>query len=191
MKYCSSVLVVLLGASPVLAAAAEGEGGANPFTGTVYQAIAAAATFLIVYAVLKAKAWGPILKGLQDRENRIKSDLEQAEAASKEASAKLAQYEKRLAEANEEARKVIEQGKADAQRIAQSLRDQAQQEITQMRERAQDQIQAAREQALADIYEQAAVLATEVAGRILQREINADDQRQLVERSLSELSKRN
>ncbi len=190
MKYLASVGTILLSAAPVLAAAAE-EGGANPFAGTIYQAIAAALIFLIVFAVLKVKAWGPILKGLQERENRIRKDLQEAEAASKQAKAMLADYEQRLAAANEEARKVIEQGKADAQRLAQSLRDQAQAEITQMRERAQAEIRAAREQALTEIYEKTAVLATQVAGRILQREINPDDQRELVERSLMELSRNN
>jgi F-type H+-transporting ATPase subunit b len=147
--------------------------------------------FIVVFLVLKAKAWGPILKGLQDRENRIKEDLEQAEGASKSAKATLAQYEQRLAAANDEARKIIEQGKVDAQKLAVSLREQAQGEITIMRQRAQDQIKAAHEQAISDIYEQTAVLATQVAGRILQREINPEDQRALVERSLSELGNRN
>jgi len=185
MRILLVMALMLLGATPLLGA----EGDANPFAGTIFQAVAAAITFLTVYFVLKAKAWGPILKGLQDRENRIKDDLEQAEAASRNARQTLAEYEQKLVGAQDEARKIIEQGKVDAQKLAASLREQTQAEITLMRQRAQDQIHAAREQALSEIYEQTAVIATQVASRILQREINPEDQRELVERSLTELNR--
>jgi len=64
---------------------------------------------------------------------------------------------------------------------------QTQTELTQMKERAQAEIRSATEQAVSELYEQTAALATQVAGKILQREISADDQRELVQRSLAEL----
>jgi F-type H+-transporting ATPase subunit b len=163
------------------------EGGANPFEGSLYQAGAAAFVFLTLLYVLKAKAWGPILQGLQDRENKIKGDLDQAEAAAREATEKLDQYNTQLAQAQAESARVIEQARNDAQRLASQLKDQAQTDIIAMRDRAQGEIAAAKEQAISDIYDQTATLATQVAGRILQREINVADQQQLVDESLAQL----
>lgn len=175
---------LLLSVSPVLAA-----GDANPFAGAIYQAVAAVTVFLVVFLVLKFKAWGPILKGLQDRENRIKDDLDQAERAAKDAATTLSQYKKQLADAGAESAKILEQSKADAQRLAAQIKEQTQTEITAMKKRAQSDIDAARQQAMTDIYTQTAALATDVAGRILQREINAKDQQALVEQSLAEFAK--
>ena len=57
-----------------------------------------------------------------------------------------------------------------------------------MRQRAQADILAAKTAAVNDIYAQTAQLATQVAGRILRREINVQDQQALVEQSLRELT---
>jgi len=188
----ASVLSLLMTVAAMAAEEVHGaaeEGASNVFAGTVAQSIAAAIVFLILVALLYKTAWGPILKGLQDRENRIKEDLEGAERAAKEATAKLEQYNRQLAEANVAAAKVIDESKADAQRLAGQIKDQAQQEITALKTRAEGDIQAAREQALADIYAQTAMLATAVAGRILQREIRAEDQAELVEQALDEFAR--
>jgi F-type H+-transporting ATPase subunit b len=176
---------------PTLAAeAAHGGETSSVFAGTIAQSIAAAIVFLVLVALLYKKAWGPILRGLQDREQRIKEDLERADRSSHEADRKLAEYKKQLADAQVEAQKVIEQARKDADRIAAQLKDDAQTQITAMRDRAGRDITAAKEQAIADLYAQAGTLATHVAGRILQREIRPEDQQQLINESLSQFKSR-
>ena len=49
-------------------------------------------------------------------------------------------------------------------------------------------IDAARDQAVAELHSHAAVLATSVAEKILRRNLNPDDQRDLVDRSLAEIA---
>ncbi|HEX7009627.1 MAG TPA: F0F1 ATP synthase subunit B [Phycisphaeraceae bacterium] len=145
--------------------------------------------FLIVLGILGKFVWPVILKGLQDRENKIRSDLEQAQHAAAQAQATLEQYKEQLAQARKEAQQIVEQSRADAQKVAADLRDQAQREIAQAHQRAQAQIRNAKEQAIAELYAQAATLATQVAGRILQRELRPQDQQALVEQSISELAR--
>ena len=176
--------LTLLLASPAMAA-----GDGNPFAGKIYQAIAAAVVFLSLFFILKLKAWGPILKGLQDREEKISNDLSDAERSAKMAQDTLKEYQAKLADAQEEARKAIEQARADATKLASQLKEQTQEEIASIRDRAEKDIAAAKEQAVADLHAQAAELATAVAGRILRREISAADQKQLVDESLAELTK--
>ena len=162
---------------------------ASPFAGTPYQAIAAIIVFLVVLLLLKKLAWGPILTGLQDRENKIKGDLQAAEKAALDAKATLEDYRRQLANAADEGRKLIEQAKNDAQRVATTQREQAAAEIAVAKQRAEADIRAAKEQALAEVYEQSAILATNVAGKILRREITSTDQQALVRESLAEMNK--
>lgn len=180
-----ATLACVVTASPVFAAG----GDSNPFVGTIYQSIAAVVVFLSLYLVLKTKAWGPILKGLQDREEKISTDLANAERSAKMAQDTLQEYQTKLNEAQDEARRVIEQARTDAQRVAAQLKDQTKNEIDAMRERAERDIAAAKEQAVADLHDMTAELSTAIAGRILQREINAEDQKALVDQSLQELTR--
>ena len=157
------------------------------FAGTIAQSIAAVIVFLVLLGVLYKKAWGPILTGLQDRENKIKSDLESAEKQAVEAAQTLDAYRTQLKEAQAEAAGLIEQARKDAEQVAAKLRSDTEADIKSIKDRATSDIASAKEQAVKDIYAQAAQLSTTIAGRILQREINADDQQQLVQASLNEL----
>lgn len=163
------------------------EGPANPFAGSLYQSIAAILVFLILLAILRWKAWGPILKGLQDRENKIKHDLAEAERAAKEATRALADYHAKIATAQAEARAIIEKSKQDAERVAAQVQEDTRQELAQQKTRALAEIQYAKEQAVSDLYAQAAEIGTHVASRILKREIRPQDQQQLVQESLQQL----
>jgi len=180
---CCGLLAGLLTPLPALAA-----GGANPFAGTIYQAIATAVVFLVVLVVLKKTAWGKILQGLQDRENRIRQDLTDAEKAAAQADQTLKQYQAKLAEAQAEGGRIIDQSRADAERVAQQIREEAESQITQMRQRATNDIASAKEQAIQDLYSEMASLSTAVASRILNREVKVEDQQQLIETSLDELA---
>jgi F-type H+-transporting ATPase subunit b len=178
-------------AEPVEHAAGAAAEHAAPglFEGTLYQSVSAIIVFLIVLTILKKTAWGPMLAALKDREDKIREDLAAAEKAANDARATLEDYRKQLATAGEEGRKLIEQARNDAQRVANQLREQTASEITILKQRAEADIRAAKETALAEVYEQTANLATSVAGKILRRQITADDQQALVRESLAELNK--
>src|SRR5437660_1547900 len=80
----------------------------------------------------------------------------------------------------------VERAAAEGERIAAQIRTRAQQEAEETRERALKDIETARKQAISDLYDQAATLATSVAEKILRRNLNPDDQRDLVSRSLEQ-----
>jgi len=143
--------------------------------------------FGVLLAVLGKYAWGPIATGLKAREDKIRNDIADAEAARKRAAETLEQYNKQLATAEQQVRDILTRAAADAEKIATNVKMQAQQEAEEIKERATKDIDAARKQALADIYAQAAELSTNIAAKILRRNLNADDQRDLVNSSLDQL----
>jgi len=143
--------------------------------------------FLIVVAILYKAAWKNVLAGLKAREERIRGDIRNAEEARLKAEATLRDYTTQLQTAEQQVRDIIARASADAEKLAASIKMSAQQESEAIKTRATKDIEAAKNQALAEVYEQTANLATAVAEKIIRRNLNADDQRELVNRSLQEI----
>jgi F-type H+-transporting ATPase subunit b len=151
------------------------------------QAIWVIVIFVILLAILYPTAWKNVLAGLKKREERIRKDIADAEAARAKAEATLRQYNEQLAKAEGQVRELLNKAAIDAEKIAAGIRMHAQQESEEIKERAVKDIDASRKQALAEIYEQAANLSTSIAEKILRRNLNPDDQRDLVNESLQQL----
>jgi F-type H+-transporting ATPase subunit b len=151
------------------------------------QAIWVLGIFLCVAIILYKTAWKNVLAGLKAREDRIRGDLAGAEAARVKAEATLREYAAQITAAEQKVRDMITAASSEGEKIATTLRMQAQQEAEASKERAVKEIESARHQALQDIYAQAAELSTSIAEKILRRNLNADDQRDLVNQSLQEL----
>lgn len=190
-----AAFLAVLAVAPLLASAdapaandgSHAEAAPTPFAGTIAQSIAAIVVFLVVFAVLKQKAWGPIVKSLSDRENKIRRDIEEAEAARARAEATLREYQAQLATAEQKVREMLAKATGDAEQVSAGIQKRAQAEAEETKEKAVREIDAARRDAVRQVHEQAAILATTVAEKILRRNLNADDQRDLVAASLDQL----
>ena len=173
--------------------AAAGEGGSEPslMDPNLLANVTGIVVFLVALVVLWLFVWPKITQGLDDRNDKIISEIKSAEEAREQAKSALADYEQELAKAREESSRMINDARAQAKELADELRAKNEQELAERMARANADIESAKSAAVADIHSQAAVLATTIAGKILQREINPGDQQQLVEESLNELGSRN
>jgi F-type H+-transporting ATPase subunit b len=143
--------------------------------------------FTVLVIILYKAAWKNVLAGLKAREDRIRKDIADAEAARLKAEDTLKQYDGKLAEADRKVRDIIDQAVKDAEKIGTSLRMKAQEEAEEAKERATKEIEAAKHVAIGEIYQQTVHLATSIAEKIIHRNLNPDDQRDLVNKSLEEL----
>lgn len=150
-------------------------------------AIVTLIVFVILIVVLTKVAFGPISAGLAARERKIRQDIADAEAARVKAEATLRDYNTQLAKAQDEVKAMLDKASADAQVIGARLKAQAQQDAEEAKERATRDIDASRKAAVTEIHEYAANIGTSIAEKILKREINASDQRDLVQQSLAQL----
>lgn len=144
--------------------------------------------FTVFLIVLAKFVWPPILKGLQSREQKQRDDLKSAEDAAKDAQKTLAEYKQQLAEAQKEAQRIIDESRTAAQQVAAQVKAQAETDAKNLRQRNAAEIQAAKEQAITELYQHTAEIATQVAAKIIRKELNASDQQALVNQSLEELS---
>jgi F-type H+-transporting ATPase subunit b len=183
--------VTLLGASFV--AMAQDDHGHKALSPTpspsegIVTGVTAIIVFLIVLGFLSWKVWPVISKGLDERAEKIRTEIEAAEMAQKQAKAALEQYERNLADARAEAQKMLTDAVAQQQTLVAEQKAKAEVEINGMRERARKDIEAAKRAAVEEVYSAAVGQATLMASKILRREMSANDQQRLVEESLAEL----
>jgi F-type H+-transporting ATPase subunit b len=173
-----------LATPPVLAA--EG-GGGNPFSGDIGNALWTLVIFVGVLWVLGKFAWGPLLQGLQKREEFIRGALEDARRQRDESEARLKEYERKIAEARNEATEIVDEGRRDAEVVKQRIQEEARKEADQIIERARREIAIAAETAVKDIYDRAAALATDAASRIIRKELKPEDQERLIAEAIDSL----
>lgn len=182
---CAALLV------PVASAMAAPDGDKGTAIPSVQQGLATGIVALVVFVIsaafLGAFVWPKISKALEARENKIRSEIESAQLAREQARDALEQYEKNLAEARAEAKRMLDEAKGEQQALAAELRAKADTELNLLRERAMRDIEAAKRAAVNELYAESAGLASHMAAKILRREVSTDDQRRLVDESLREL----
>jgi F-type H+-transporting ATPase subunit b len=146
-------------------------------------------TFVCLAAVLAKFAWKPMLKALFDREEKIRSALEDADRARIEAAELIKQNEKNLARAEEEYQRIVREGKALAEKMKQEIvlkaKQQAQHEIKLAEEEIQRNVESAKQQLRADV----ADLAIKAAEKILEETLDEKRQKKIVDAFIDRLPK--
>jgi F-type H+-transporting ATPase subunit b len=196
MRKTKTLLLTLalgLAALPALAAkAAEAapEGGGNsPFAGDIGNAVWTVVIFGLVLVVLGKFAWGPILKALQSRETFIRESLEKAQSDRLEAEARLKEYLDKINASRAEATAIVDEGRKDAEAVKHRIEQDAREEAEKIIARGKHEIELATATAVKELYTTSAKLATELAGRILAREIKPQDHERLIADAIDELSR--
>ena len=186
LKALLSALAAALDALP--ASASEGGEPGGVFAGDVGNVLWTLVIFGCVVFVLGKFAWKPILSGLQQREQFIRNALEQAKRDRDEAEARLREYTEKLTAARSEATAIVEEARRDADVVRRRVEQEANEEAARIVERSKREIGIARQTAIRDLYAVASRLTTEVASRILEREIRPEDHERLIRDSIAKLA---
>ncbi len=142
--------------------------------------------FLVLVVVLKKFAWGPIVAGLDAREERINASLEKA-AEIEEATRKLAETNQQLLdEARREAQGIIAESRDAAAAAANEISAKAQAEIEAQRDRVKRELALEAEKVKADLRAGAVELTLMAAGKLIGKSLTAEDQRRLAEEALAD-----
>jgi F-type H+-transporting ATPase subunit b len=159
----------------------------NPILPATNEIIWGSLAFAILFlAFLK---WGlPAVRNMMAvREDRIRGDLERAEAARNESEQVLEQYRAQLADARTEASRILEEARQAADQMRRDLIARAEADAAELRGRAQEDIRLAGERAMADLRTRVADLSIELAERIVERNLDRDTQLALIENYINEV----
>ena len=133
-------------------------------------------TFIILLALLKKFAWGPLKEVMDKRERDINRDIDEAEEENK----------KTLKETQDEVHHILENARIQARKQHEEIIKDAHERANGMIETAQSEINSEKERALADINNQVSELSVLIASKVLQKEISEQDQKGLVDKYLKE-----
>ena len=131
----------------------------SPILPATNELIWGAISFTVLFGLLAKFGFPAIKKGLAERTERIQSDVDAAESAKAEVTAKAAEYDAKLAEARTEAARIIEEARQDADKYRSDKRTEADAEIARMKEQAAADVESSKAQAIADIRGEVATLA--------------------------------
>jgi F-type H+-transporting ATPase subunit b len=164
------------------------EEAAEPFALVVdpWWVIVSIAQFLLLLYLLRRFLWGPILTTLQQRADKIREGLEAAEAAKQERERMHQEVAQLIADARREAGEIAERMTRAAEAAASEIQNEARTEGERIRARAQADAERLHRQALTELRGEVAVLAVYAASRVLEREVDPETHRALVQRSLDE-----
>ena len=183
-RLAAGAVAVAGAASPVWA---SGEGSENIFSGNLGNAVWTLIVFAAVLFVLGRYAWGPLLDALQKREEFIREALTEAKQDREAAAERLEDYTAKLNEARAEATSIVEEGRRDAEAVRARIEQESRAESQRMLDRAKREIDRAKQTAIKELYSSSAILATDMAARILRKDLSAAEREELVARSLDEL----
>ena len=146
-------------------------------------------TFLLLLAVLAKFAWNPLLKMLKDREDLIRSSLEDAEKAQTELANLNAEREEIINKARSEAQSILAEGKVAASKLKdetlKAAKDQAKSILTD----AEKQIRIEKHKAIEEIKSEVVDLSLSVAAKLIKKNISREDNQALIDESLENVTK--
>ncbi len=144
-------------------------------------------TFLVLLFLLAKFAWKPLLAALEERENKIKNSLEDAEKAKAELERINVKSEEIIAKARSEAQSIHVEAKAATERIKADLKAKAEEDSKKIREEAEKQIRVEKDKAINEIRQEVVDLSLAVAEKVIKKNLSKEDNQGLIEDSLKNL----
>jgi len=131
-----------------------------------------------------------IVKGIDDRRDRIKAELNEARRLKEEAQALLAQYREKQRAAEQEAAAIVAGAKAEAERLALEAKAKMEDFVARRTKMAESKIAQAEAQALADVRSAAAEAAVAAAETILTRTVKGKVADELITKGIDDVKRK-
>lgn len=153
----------------------------------LWQILISLANLLLIFLILKKLLWKPVKKVMDQRKAMVDKQFADAAAAEEQAMQDKAEWEARLQTADAEAKSRIdaadETARRHGDRIVAEAKDKAQGIIRQ----AEAEAVLERQKAEAGIKQEIAAVSAQLAEKMLEREVNADDHAKMIESFLDEV----
>ena len=146
--------------------------------------IFAVANFLILVLILGKFLYKPFLGILEKRKQTIEDAFTNAEATNRKADEKYEAYTKKLARAEAESREIIKNARLKADDHANMIVEEAKAEAARIKLQAEKEAVREKEKALREVREQIGQLAILAAEQILEKEVAAEGQEEIIDRVL-------
>ncbi|MBR2937753.1 MAG: F0F1 ATP synthase subunit B [Oscillospiraceae bacterium] len=143
--------------------------------------------FLLLFFVAKKFLFVPVKNMIDSRQKEIDTMYAEADAAKENALALEMEYKDRLADAQETGETLVKEAMLRGKNREEEILRQANLEADAIREKASADIAREKKKALNDAKDEISSLAMEIAGKVVGATLDADRQKQLVDKFLEEL----
>ena len=149
--------------------------------------ILVAGSFLLLIFLVKKYAWGNITSVLDERAEKISSDIDGAEEARKKAEVLASKREAELAGSRTEAKTIIENAKETAEKSKADILAEAKLEAGRLKEKANQEIAQNKAEALQSVKGDVADLTISLAGKIISQNLDGQTHKELIDQYIDQL----
>ena len=146
-----------------------------------------AGSFLLLIFLVKKYAWGNITSILDQRAEKISSDIDGAEEARKKAEELASKREAELAGSRTEAKTIIENAKETAEKSKSDILAEAKLEAGRLKDKANQEIEQNKAEALQSVKGEVADLTVSLAGKIISQNLDGHAHKELIDQYIDQL----
>jgi F-type H+-transporting ATPase subunit b len=144
-------------------------------------------TFFVLLLALYFTAWPKLLSFLENRENYIRSSLEDAEKARQAAERITAEYKDMISLAKKESIDILKQTRAQADKVREELLAKAREDAKRILDKTIREFELERDKAIIELKNRAVNLSVAIAGKIIMSSLTSEQQTDLAMQALKEM----
>lgn len=143
--------------------------------------------FIIAVLILKRYAWGPILRLLEERREKIAGEFERIDLEKKAAAVLKSDYEAQLRNIEVQARARLQEAVHEGQKVAADIREQARRDAHAQLERAREEAERDRDKASVSLRNDMVEMVVGASERLIRERLDDEKHRQLIAEFITSL----
>ena len=148
-----------------------------------------AVSFIVLVALLRSFAWGPLIGMIEEREAQLRRAGELAEQARRDAENAKAELEARLARSESEMKEMLAQAAREGEALKADLKKEADEESRRVMERTRLQLEDERRRVVGELRGEVASLSVAAAERLMRKSVDPGVRQGVMERFFEELDR--
>lgn len=144
--------------------------------------------FVVLVVLLQRFLFKPVMAMLDQRQAQVQSDLDQAAQARQQAERLIQQGEQGIAAANQRVERLLTEAAQNAEQVRAEAATDAEARARRLIDEAREYLRREQDKAREVLRQEAARLAVGVAGKLLPRALNAEQQQRLLDQAIREVS---
>lgn len=156
--------------------------GVNPWT-----ALFVLLNTLVIYFVAKKFLFKPVMKIIADRQQEIDGMYQAAGEAKEQAEVMRSEYQQKLTAAQQTSERIVKEAVSRGQAREEEILRKANADAAAIMDKASADIALEKKKAINDAKDEISDLAMAIAGKVVGRELNEADQKDLIDRSIDNL----
>lgn len=146
---------------------------------------------LIIFLIFRFLLYKPVCKMLDKRKEMAAAEIDEARKAKEAAQKAEEEYTARLADAKAEASEIMKQATLRAQKREEEIVDEANKKAAEIRTKAEESIERDKQRALNEIKNEISDIVVMAAGKVVEKEISASDNEEIISKFLEEVGSAN